>query len=69
MAVSKKTTAPSYDPNQQYRVHLALRIDVLSQTFYPGADLTLRGDVLNDLNDLNPTAIASVEPLRQPGQD
>ena len=66
MAVSKKTTAPSYDPNQQYRVHLALRIDVLSQTFYPGADLTLRGDVLNGLN---PTAIASAEPLRQPGQD
>lgn len=62
MATPKKTTAlaPAYDADTQYRVQLALRIDVLSQTFYPGADLTLRGDVLNTLE---PAAIAGAEPV------
>lgn len=64
MATAKKTA--TYEKEQQYRVQLALRIDVLSQTFYPGVELTLRGDVLNTLD---PAAIASAEPVRQPGQD
>ena len=64
--MATKKTTPAYDADTQYQVALAERTEVLGQTFYPGADLTLRGDVLNDLN---PTAIASVEPLRQPGQD
>lgn len=63
---TKKTTAPAYDDATHYRVQLLLRIDVLSHTFYPGADLTLRGDVLNTLD---PGSIASAEPVRQPGQD
>ena len=64
--MATKKTTPAYDADTQYQVALAERTEVLGQTFYPGADLTLRGDVLNDLN---PTAIASAEPLRQPGQD
>lgn len=51
---------PAYDPAQQYRVQLAVRVDVLSQTFYPGADLILRGDVLASLA---PEAIASATPV------
>lgn len=47
---------PTYDPSKQYRVQLAVRVDLLSQTFYPGADLILRGDVLETLA---PEAIAS----------
>lgn len=47
---------PTYDPAKQYRVQLAVRVDLLSQTFYPGADLTVRGDVLETLA---PEAIAS----------
>ncbi len=66
MATKKTTTPANYDDATHYRVQLRLRIDVLSQVFYPGADLTLRGDVLNTLE---PAAIASAEPVRQPGQD
>ena len=66
MATNKKTAAPAYDAAQQYRVQLARRIDVLSQTFYPGADLMLRGDVLNDLE---PAAIASAAPLQPTAKD
>ena len=51
---------PTYDPAKQYRVQLALRVDVLSQTFYPGADLTVRGDVLETIA---PEVIASATPV------
>lgn len=61
MATTKKTTAHAYDADLQYRVQLARRIDVLSQTFYPGADLMLRGDVLNQLE---PADIASAEAVQ-----
>ncbi len=50
----KKPT--TYAPEQQYRVELAERIDVLGQTIYPGQELTLRGDVLASLD---PAKIAS----------
>lgn len=51
---------PTYDPAKQYRVQLAVRVELLSQTFYPGADLTVRGDVLETLA---PGAIASATPV------
>lgn len=51
---------PTYDPSKQYRVQLALRVDVLSQTFYPGADLILRGDVLETIAA---EVIASATPM------
>ena len=51
---------PTYDPAKQYRVQLAVRVDVLSQTFYPGTDLILRGDVLAGLA---PEALASATPV------
>lgn len=66
MATTKKTTAPAYDADLQYRVQLARRIDVLSQTFYPGADLMLRGDVLNQLE---PADIASAEAVQPTSKD
>lgn len=66
MATTKKNTAPAYDAALQYRVQLARRIDVLSQTFYPGADLMLRGDVLNQLE---PADIASAEAVQPTAKD
>lgn len=55
-----KPKPPTYDATTQYRVQLNTRIDVLSQTFYPGAVLTLRGDVLEGLA---PGTVASAEPV------
>ena len=54
----------AYEPGTQYRVQLAARVDVLGQTFYPGQDLTLRGDVLAGLDA---GAVASAEAVLQPG--
>lgn len=34
------------DPEQQYAVALAEKIELFGQTYYPGQPLTLRGDVL-----------------------
>ena len=34
------------DPEQQYAVELAEKVELLGQTYYPGQPLTLRGDVL-----------------------
>ena len=41
--MATKKTTPAYDADTQYQVALAERTEVLGQTFYPGADLTLRG--------------------------
>ena len=37
------------DPNAQYRVTLKEKIELFGQVFYPGHDLTLRGDVVKDI--------------------
>ena len=34
------------DPEQQYDVELAEKVELFGQTFYPGQPLILRGDVL-----------------------
>lgn len=39
------------DPQAQYRVTLKERIELFGQVFYPGHDLTLRGDVLKNVSD------------------
>ena len=62
--MATKKTTPAYDADTQYHVALAERTEVLGQTFYPGADLTLRGDVLATLD---PAKIASAAPATQPG--
>lgn len=62
--MATKKTTPAYDADTQYQVALAERTEVLGQTFYPGADLTLRGDVLAAIE---PDKIASATPATQPG--
>lgn len=57
--MATKKTTPAYDADTQYKVELTERIELLGQTFYPGADLTLRGDVLATLD---PAKIASAAP-------
>ena len=42
---TKKT--PTYNDAAQYRVELAEKIELYGQAFYPGHELTVRGDVLN----------------------
>ncbi len=37
--------------DQQYRVQLAERVELFGQVFYPGHDVTLRGDVLRQVAD------------------
>ena len=37
--------------DQQYRVELTERVELLGQVFYPGHDLVLRGDVLKTIVD------------------
>ena len=54
--MSNKIT--NIDPNKQYKVELVERIELHGTTFYPGDDLTLRGDVLSSLA---PEAIANAE--------
>lgn len=69
MATRKTSTSAAqsaYDPGTQYRVQLAARVDTLGQTFYPGQDLTLRGDVLAGLDA---GAVASAEAVLQPGAE
>ena len=57
---TKSPKPNAYNDATQYRVQLKARLNVLGQSFYPGADLTLRGDVLNALT---PDAIASATPV------
>ena len=39
------------DPNAQYRVELKDKAELFGQVFYPGHDLTLRGDVAKSIAD------------------
>lgn len=43
MAAKKEAT---YQPDGQYRVVPAKRLELFGQTFYPGHDVIVRGDVL-----------------------
>ena len=47
-----KTTKSTYDPQAQYRVELAERVDLYGQAMYPGHAVTLRGDVLDGIEPL-----------------
>lgn len=57
------TKKPTYAPEAQYKVELAARIELLGQTFYPGADLMLRGDLLATLD---PAAVAKATAVQEP---
>ena len=37
------------DPNAQYQVELKEKAELFGQVFYPGHDLTLRGDVVKGI--------------------
>lgn len=51
------------DPKAQYAVGLALRVQVAGFWHYPGEKLTLRGDILQQLQKDSPEAIAHVTPV------
>ena len=59
-----KTQQPTYDPAAQYRVELKERLDLYGQAFYPGHEVTLRGDVLASLD---PAKIKSAERVTPTG--
>lgn len=61
--MASKKTAPDYEPETQYQVELAAKVEMYGQTFYPGHQVTLRGDVLATLD---PAAIHSATPAPQP---
>lgn len=57
--MSETTTTPKIDPEAQYRVRLARRVELFGTIHYPGDEgLTLRGDVLASLA---PEDVAHVE--------
>ena len=61
--MANKKTAPDYEPETQYQVELAAKVEMYGQTFYPGHQVTLRGDVLATLD---PATIHSATPAPQP---
>lgn len=50
------------DPAAQYQVELKEKVTLYGQVFYPGHDLTLRGDALKSVVD----KVASATRLDQP---
>jgi hypothetical protein len=61
--MATKTAPPKYEPETQYQVELAAKVEMYGQTFYPGHEVTMRGDVLATLN---PDAVRSATPAAQP---
>lgn len=60
--MATKKAAPDYEPDTQYQVELAAKVEMYGQTFYPGHQVALRGDVLATLD---PAAIHSATPAPQ----